>query len=188
MIDNEKRQMATGKNGTAVVWEATLKVDPAELRENHPTIEGWDYKIFEATGEIHLLPKKNLVVDSGIQRSLDRLVGRNGPPGVVQTMGVDDGASNPVAGTTSSSAGSSNRRLVSFATPGRTGNVLSMDGTFTQANVSFVMKRLFLSAAAAGTTDSAGDLYSMTDAFSIDFTSFSTWSITFTATVTGVGS
>lgn len=182
------RTMNTGSTGTAVVWEGTIKVDPNQLREMSPTIEGWDHTINYETGEIHFQPLKNLVVDSGIQRSLDKLVGRNGPPGNVITMGVDDGVSNPVAGTTSSTAGSTNRRLVNFdATPGRTANVLTMDGTFTQASVSFIMKRLFLSAAAAGTSDSAGDLYSMTNVFTIDFTSFSVWSLTFTATVTGIG-
>lgn len=183
------RNLHTGNAGTAVVWEATLQVDPTELREKTLSLEGWDHTVNYETGMIHLLPKKNLVVDSGIQRSLDKLVGRNGPPTNVITMGVDDGASNPVAGTTNSTAGSTNRRLVSFdATPGRTGQVLSILGTFTQANVSFVMKRLFLSAAAAGTTDGAGDLYSMTNVFTIDFTAFATWSLTFTATVSGVGS
>lgn len=150
----------------------------------------WGHKVERISPtEVRFSPKVNLVVDSGVQRSLDKLVGRNGPPGNVITMGVDNGAANPVAGTTSSTAGSTSRRLVSFdSTPTRTANVLSILGTFTQANVAFAMKRLFLSAAAAGTADAAGDLYSMTNVFTIDFTSFATWSLTFTATVTGAGS
>lgn len=135
-------------------------------------------------------PKSNLVVDVGVQRSLDRLFNRNGPPGPVITIGIDNGASNPVAGTTSSTAGSTSRRLVALVNLTRTGNVISAEGTFTNVNANFIYKRLFFSAAAAGTTDAAGDLYSMTNAFTHDNVTgapFSTWSETFQGTVTGVG-
>lgn len=137
-----------------------------------------------------LLPdtKKNLVVDTGVTRALDKLFGLNGPPAALITIGVDDGASNPVAGTTNSTAGSTNRRLVAFASNSRAAKVVTNSGAFTQANANFVHKRLFLSAAAAGTTDAANDLAAMTNVFTLDFTGFSSFSQTYTTTYTGAGS
>ena len=132
--------------------------------------------------------KKNLVVNSGVNRSLDRLFGLSGPPTALITIGVDDGASNPVAGTTSSSAGSTNRRLVAFATNSRSSQVVSNSGAFTKANSNFVHKRLFLSAAAAGTSDVANDLAAMTNVFTIDLTGFSDFTQTYSTTYTGAGS
>lgn len=75
----------------------------------------------------------NLVVYVGVQRSLDRLFNRNGPPGPIITV-------NPNANFLSSTNG---------------------DGT-------------------------AGS--SMTNVFTMDLTTFSSWGQTFQATVTGTGS
>lgn len=184
-----------GKLDSNVRWTARLEVPPEELRASyrsgalHDAIKGWNAQVDLARGLARLMPEPNLVVNSGIQRSLDRLFSINGPPAALQTIGVDDGAANPVAGTTSSSAGSAARRLVAFSpTPTRAGQVVTATGTFTQANVAFIMKRLFLSAAAAGTADAAGDLYAMTNVFTMDLTAFTTWSQTFEAEVTGTGS
>jgi hypothetical protein len=78
--------------------------------------------------------------------------------------------------------------LLSFGTPTRSSKTVSASGTFTKANSNFVHKRLFLSAAAAGTTDSAGDLAAMTSVFTIDLTPFSDFSQVYTAQYTGAGS
>lgn len=170
--------------------------DRVQIARGAPRIiHGWNYEVRPVDGQIILHPKPNLVVKAGVQNMLDRWVGRNGPPTAMRSMGVDNGTTNPVAesddSTTGSGAdtGSSNRRIVLFdATPSRSGELLSMLGTYSQATVAFVMKRLFLSIAAAGTTDANGDLMAMTNVFTVDYTGFSTWSQTFTATVTGAGS
>lgn len=176
-------------------WTARLIVDRGEferigwefLRDG---VVGWEARE-ERIGDlvqVRFAPKPNLVVDTGVTRSLDKLFGIGGPPAALATIGVDDGASNPVAGTTNSTAGSSNRRLVSFGTPSRAAKVVTASGTFTNSNSNFVHKRLFLSAAAAGTTDAAGDLAAMTNVFTIDLTGFSSFSQTYSATYTGAGS
>lgn len=179
----------TGTLTFANRWRSVLRVPSDELTDRWlDSVDGWEVEQVDE-GVVYFLPKKNLVVNTGVNRSLDRLFAISGPPGAVITMGVDDGASNPVAGTTDSTSGSTNRRLVSFdSTPTRSSQTVSASGTFTQATVSFVMKRLFLSAAAAGTTDSSGDLVAMTNVFTMDLTSFSSWSQTFTAEYTGSGS
>lgn len=193
-LEPEPFRMKTGKNNISVKWNAKLKVDPGELEQAikngwiQDGIDGWAVDP-RSDGEVIFKPKPNLVVNSGVNISLDRLFNINGPPTEVQTMGVDDGTSNPTASTSSSSTGSTNRRIIAFdSTPIRTDQTVSASGTFTDANVSFVMKRLFLSKASAGTSDSAGDLYSMTVVFTIDLTSFSSFSQTFEAQVTGAGS
>lgn len=188
------RTMTAGTHDSLVRWRAALEVDPAELDQavrdgwHHDGIDGWSADRVGHTGRVLLLPKPNLVVDSGVHRSLDRLFNL-GAASQLRTVGVDDGSANPTAGTSSSTAGSTNRRLVTFdSTPTRSGKTVTAAGTFTNANVAFVMKRLFLSAATAGTTDAAGDLYGMTNVFTIDLTPFSSWSQTFSAEVTGSGS
>lgn len=213
-----KRALHLGSQRHVVYWKPTQTVLADEMRA--PAGQAWLARVEAGWGEgkatvtftygkanragrrgahatkrvelavVSLPPKKNLVVDVGIQRSLDRLFNRNGPPGPVITIGIDNGASNPTSATTSSTTGSTSRRLVALVNLSRTGNVISCEGTFTQANANFIYKRLFLSAAAAGTTDAAGDLYSMTNAFTHDNVTgapFSTWSQTYQATVTGVG-
>lgn len=189
------RKMKAGQLTNANRWRSTLLVNTEEWNDleskfRSECLDGWDIESVTDMGEkskVLFKAKKNLVVDAGVQNALDRLYGIGGGPLI--TMGVDDGASNPIAGTASSSAGSTNRRLVAFdAAPVRTGLTVSSEGTFTDSNVSFVMKRLFLSRAAAGTTDTTGDLYAMTNVFTIDLTSFATWSQTFEATTTGSGS
>lgn len=187
--------MRVGPAGAIVKWRGALTVDPGELRRamrdgwHVDGIEGWDVRADEKSGRVLLLPEPNLVVNSGINISLDRLFAIGGPPTQVRSMGVDDGSSNPSSGTSSSSAGSTNRRIVLFdSTPTRASQVVTCLGTFTQANVAFTMKRLFLSKAAAGTTDAVNDLYAMTNVFTMDMSGFTTWSQTFTAEVTGTGS
>lgn len=194
-LEMARHVMKHGAQGAIVKWRGSLSVDPGELQKALKEgwavdgIEGWETEVDIESGKVLLLPKPNLVVNSGIHISLDRLFSISGPPTQVRSMGVDDGASNPVAGTTSSSAGSTNRRIILFdSTPTRASQVVSALGTYTQANVSFIMKRLFLSKAAAGTTDAAGDLYAMTNVFTMDLSPFTTWSQTFTAEVTGTGS
>ena len=186
--------MKVGQQGAVVTWRGELNVEPAELERaladgwDRDGVDGWEVSQV-GPGKLLLLPNPNLVVSSGVHISLDRLFAISGPPTQVRSMGVDDGAANPVAGTTDSTAGSTNRRIVLFdATPTRTALVVSALGTFTQATVAFTIKRLFLSKAAAGTTDSAGDLYAMTDVFTLDLSAFTTWSQTFEADVTGAGS
>lgn len=201
-----------GKSKSRVRWHGLLDVDPTEL--DRAIADGWlrdgivgwrtvvgptprarrrfpwrSDTVPVGPGQVLFIPKPNLVVTSGVERTQRRIAGIGGPPGPLLTVGLDDGASNPVAGTSSSSAGSTNRRLVAFdSTPVLNGLVMSYVGTVTNATVSFVMKRLFLSAAAAGTTDSAGDLYAMTNVFTMDLGGFSTFSQTFTAEATGSGS
>lgn len=189
------RHMSAGGSQVSNVWKGSLTVEKSEWHKMYREFTsdgliGWNIHTVEDNGDtvrVLYAPKKNLVVDSGVQNGLDRVYGLGGAPLI--TMGVDDGASNPNSSTSSSTAGSSNRRLVTFDnTPVRTTNTVSSEGTFTNSNVNFVMKRLFLSKAAAGTTDSAGDLYAMTDVFAIDLSPFSSWSQTFEATTTGSGS
>ena len=197
MIELPHRSANAGVMTVSNQWRGKLTVPIDEwlrymyefLRDG---LEGWDIQSQSLTtdiAEIIFLPKKNLVVNSGVNRSLDRLFAISGPPGAAITMGVDDGASNPVAGTNDSTSGSTNRRLVAFdSTPTRSAQTVSADGTFTDSTVSFVMKRLFLSAASAGTTDASGDLVAMTNVFTMDLSPFTSWSQTFTTEYTGAGS
>lgn len=189
-----------GAQGAKVRWSGRLTVDPVEfdraiaagwLRDG---LKGWDALVL-GNGAVYLRPEPNLVVNAGINIGLDRLFSIGGPPGALATIGVDNGTTNPTATSVSSTAGggsdtgSSSRRLVAFdSTPTRASQVVSATGTFTNSTVSFAMKRLFLSKASAGTTDASGDLYAMTNVFTIDLTAFSSWSQTFTAQVTGTGS
>lgn len=176
----------------------------------------WDIRTDPGKGEIHFFAKPNLVVPAGVQRSLDKLFGITGTPtipaGNVVRMGVDNGTTNPVAtgggspaGSRSSDqgggadTGSSSQTLRTFdATPTRSANVVTSLGTFNDTTtagigaVGFIMKRLFLSAHTANITnttsaDAQDTLYSATNVFTIDFTSIATWSIVFSATVTGAG-
>ncbi len=196
------REHEMGALGLRVDWEGVIQFQTAEdfneftrrrffgaLRFGR--VRGWTACYDKANLRVTLKPKKNLVVDSGVQRSLDRLFAINGPPGALVRMGVDNGASNPVAGTTQS--GANTKTLLAFdATPSRTANVVTAARTFTNSNVNFIMKRLFLSAHTADITnstsaDTAGTLYSMTNVFTIDFTGITSWSLVFSATVTGAG-
>jgi len=200
-----KRNFKTGKHKSNVHWKGRLDFgDGVKMRVEqtgefaykvtHPdgsvgTMDGWDLQLEE--GQFVLLPKPNLVVDSGVQRALDRLFAINSTPGALLRLGVDNGASNPVAGTTQS--GANTKTLLTFdSTPTRSSNVVTATRTFTNSNVNFAMKRLFLSANTVDitnstTADTAGTLYSMTNVFTIDFTGLTSWSAVFAATVTGVG-
>lgn len=185
-----------GRETASNKWRAELTVDWGEwLRMGREWlldgVQNWpiEFASVEQRGGLAVvsLPtwKPNLVVASGVHDGLDLRFGLGGSETI--SMGVDDGTSNPVDGTSSSSAGSTNRRLVLLQNVSRNAKVVSSDGTFTDANVAFVIKRLFLSAAAAGTADAAGDLQAMTDVFTHDNTPFSSWSETFTAEWTGAG-
>lgn len=202
-----------GREDTKVKWTSTITVPPDELQREVAAlgnqwrfilkrklaerlkIIGWNIRDFDLhTGIIRLKAKPNLVVNIGFQYAMDRNFDISART-KVQTMGVDNGTTNPTATSLSSTngggsdTGSTSRRLIAFdSTPTRAASVVTCIGTFTQANVSFTMKRLFLSRAAAGTTDADNDLYSMTNVFTMDLSVFSTWSQTFTATVTGSGS
>lgn len=183
-----------GKENASVFWTGALRVDPDELRDairhdwHRDGLVGWHLRhVDEATGLVLLAPKPNLVVNSGINRRLDRLFGIGGPPAAVDSMGVDNGTANPGASTDRSADGNStSRTILAFdSTATRSNQVVSCVRTFTNSNVAFTMKRLFLS---AGTGDAAGTLHSMTNVFTMDLSAFSTWSQTFTAQVTGTGS
>lgn len=175
-------------------------------------VKGWTVKPDWLALKVFFTPKPNLVVNVGVARSLDNLFGINGTSpapspalGTVLRIGVDNGTTNPTATSLSSDAGggadtgSSSQTLRTFnAAASRTGLVTSASGTFNDPTtggigaVGFIMKRLFLSAHTANITnttsaDAANTLYSMTNVFTIDFTGISTWSLVFTATVTGVG-
>lgn len=194
------RKSRVGRVRFANAWRSTLKLDRSEWQKFYHDfindgLSGWTVKHTMLTPEgmaiVTFDLKPNLVVNSGVDISMGRLFNIDGPPGPIITMGVDDGASNPTATTSSSSAGSTSRRLVAFdSTPTYDSGAQKVTsvGTFTNSNVAFGMKRLFLSKAVAGTTDSAGDLYAMTNVFSMDLTSFSSWSQTFQAETTGAGS
>ncbi|MFA6125475.1 hypothetical protein [Sphingomonas sp.] len=177
-------------------------------------IEGWDIECHPADDQIILLPKKNLVVQIGVARSLDRLFQISGGSGVsplnsltqeVVRIGVDNGTTNPTGTSVSSNTGggtdtgASTQTLRTFNSAAtRASLVVSATGTFNDATtggigaVGYAMKRLFLSAHTANITnttaaDSDGTLYSMTNVFTVDFTSIATWSANFSATVTGAG-
>lgn len=186
--------MDVGKDDASVHWTGRLSVPPEELRDvlNRgwlmDGLSGWAIDALDAArGKLVLAPKPNLVVNSGINRRLDRLFGIGGPPAVVDSMGVDNGTVNPSATTDRSADGNStSRTILAFdSTATRSSQVVSCVRTFTNATVAFTMKRLFLS---AGTGDAAGTLHSMTNVFTMDLSAFSTWSQTFTAQVTGTGS
>lgn len=191
-------KLLAGEHGT-VQWSGSLVVpDLTEweraLRDGfiQDGIEGWDARI-TGEGRLALAPIPNLVTNSGINMRLDRLFAIGGPPAAVTKMGVDNGASNPVAGTDASGA-SNTKTIIGFdATATRSAQVVSAVGTFTNSTVNFTMKRLFLSNNASTltnstTADTAGSLHSMTNVFTLDLSAFSTWSQTFTAQVTGTGS
>src|SRR5258708_4122370 len=152
-----------------VHWTGRLLVPTRQLRDAiaggwlRTGIAGWrpvDVGVVDGERSLVVLaPKPNLVVNVGINRGLDLLMGINGPPAVVDSMGVDNGTVNPTSGTTRSADGNStSRRLQALdGVATRTNQVVSAVSTFTQAGVNFVMKRLFLS---AGTTANANTLYS----------------------------
>ncbi len=190
-------------------WERALKA--GFLQDG---IDGWDVVVgetdkylgmrdrngFQRTvklgpGELLLLPKPNLVVNTGINMRLDRLFAISGPPAAVAKMGVDAAdVTNADPTATTSSSGTNKKTIIAFdSTATRASQVVTTVGTYTQANVNFIMKRLFLSNTSAtltnsATADDANSLHSMTNRFTIDLTSFATWSQTFSATVTGTGS
>lgn len=189
----EPYRVGAGKEMSSVKWNGVVTMPPSDMErviaapQNY--IEGW--KVSEKDGKLILAPEGNLVVDSGVQASLDRVFAINGPPGAIVRVGVDNGASAPVAGTTQS--GANTKTLLTFdSTPTRSSNVVTATRTFTNSNVNFIMKRLFLSRHTADITnstsaDTAGTLHGMTGVFTIDFTALSSWSAVFAATVTGVG-
>lgn len=180
-----------GKEASLVRWTGVATLPPREL-DRVDADDRWDEIIqgwrWERTGDdrILLLPKPNLVTTSGVQRSLRRLFAISGPPAAVDSMGVDNGTTAPVAGTGNSGGTSTARTIRAFdATPTEpTTTQVQALGTYTNATVAFVMKRLFLS---AGTADAAGSLQAMTGVFTIDFTGFSSWSQTFAALYNGAG-
>lgn len=194
-----------GKQHSRVHWRLTLRAKPQELEPlmrrrfgllrtpwRKAIEQGWHIRRdAHEPGVLHFLPKPNLVVDSGVQASLDRLFAINGPPGAVVRLGVDNGAANPVAGTTQS--GANTKTLLTFdSVPTRAGNTVTATRTFTNANVNFIMRRFFLSRHTADltnsvTADTAGTLYSMTNVITIDFTSLTAWSLVVAATVLGAG-
>lgn len=167
----------------------------------------WDLTINPETGTVILHAKPNLVVGDGVRRSLDRLFAINATPAALTRIGVDNGTTNPIDASVSSDVGSgadtgsSSQTLRTFdsaATRVGASKVVTAVGTFNDVTtggigaVGFIMKRLFLSAHIANVTnttssDAANSLYSMTNVFTIDFTSISTWSLVFSATVTGSG-
>lgn len=178
---------STGTALDACYWSGTLSADPRVLdRENlNDRIDGWDWER-TSDHQVLLLPKKNLVVSTGIDRSVQRLFGLAGAPAIVDSMGVDNGTSNATAATGTSAAGSTSRYARAFdATPTYSRPTMTALGTYTNATVNFVMKRLYL---AAGTADAAGSVQCMTSVFTLDFTAFGAWSQTFSASYTGAGS
>lgn len=184
-----------GKDNSRVWWRGQLDVDAHELDRairqgwHVDGVDGW-YLRRTARGTVLFLPKPNLVTNSGVNRSLDRTFGIttvDAQTVVFDSIGVDNGTANPSATTSQSADGNSTSRTIIAMSPSasRTNQVVSSGGTFTQATVAFVMKRLFLNKT---TTDAAGNLHSMTNVFTIDLTAFSSWSQAFTPTVTGTGS
>lgn len=210
------QQKYTGKDHSQVKWHGVVSMCQKDLDKvlSNPDrfIDGWN--VGEENGKLLLLPRPNLVVQVGVARSLDRLFQISGGTGVtplnsltqeVVRIGVDNGTTNPTATSVSSNTGggtdtgSSTQTLRTFNSAAtRASLVVSATGTFNDPTtggigaVSYAMKRLFLSAHSANITntvsaDADGTLYSMTNVFTVDFTSISTWSANFTATVTGAG-
>lgn len=181
-----KQTHGAGKEMSSVKWGVILTAPKSELHKAF--IEGW--KVEETPTGLILRPEGNLVVDTGVGRGLDRVFGLSAATAIVR-LGVDNGGSNPVAGTTQS--GANTKTLLTFdSTPTRTLLVVTGSRTFTNSNVNFIQKRLFLSAHTADITnstsaDTAGTLHSMTNVFTIDFTGLATWTAVYAATVTGVG-
>lgn len=198
-------QKYLGDHESYVHWSGVLTADPKELekltRRKYGLIKTdwekqvskhWNIKILEDEGKIIFYPKPNLVVDSGVNTSLNRLFATSGFPGAIVRMGVDNGASNPTAATDQS--GANTKTLLAFdSTPAATSTkIITAVRTFSNSNVNFIMKRLFLSRHTADITnstsaDTAGTLYSCTNVFTIDFTSLSSWTLLFSATITGSG-
>lgn len=206
----------TGRAAVGVFWSGEVfmpkKFRDAVLDNPSKFIRGWDLD-FHGDGLI-LLPKKNLVEEVGVARSLDRLFQESGGTGVlpfnsltqqVVRIGVDNGTTNPTPDTISSNngggadTGSSTQTLRTYnAAATRADLTYSATGTFNDPTtggigaVSYAMRRLFLSAHTANVTDTTsadtdGTIYSMTNVFTIDFTSIADWLANITATVTGVG-
>lgn len=186
-----------GKENSTVRWTGTTLIDPYELQRamkdgwHIDGLQGWDIDMSQAAkGRVLLLPKPNLVVNSGVKRRQHRTFGIttvDAQTVFVDSIGVDNGTVNPSATTSQSADGNSTARTIIAMNPAATESnlIVSCGGTFTNANVSFVMKRLFLN---RSTADAAGNLHSMTNVFTIDLTAFSSWQQAFTATVTGTGS
>lgn len=195
------RSLHTGGEHGTVQWSSRLVIPDIHEYERakrggflRDGIEGWRAREL-APGVLELAPLPNLVVNSGINMRLDRLFNIGGPPAAVSKMGVDAAdVTNVDPSASTSSSGTNKKTIITFDSAAtRLNQVVTCIGTFTQANVNFIMKRLFLSNTAAtltnsATADDANSLHSMTNRFTIDLTSFATWSQTFTATVTGTGS
>lgn len=164
---------------------------------------------------IRLLPLHNLVVNNGITRLQNLGWGIGGVTQVMNCIGVDNGTGIPsaadlkVGAVPVGDATTTAARIQAFdAAATQSAQVVSQTATFTQAGVGFVMKHLSISfiapgslpisyngtPAVAGTNAGvlaavpAASLHSCTAPFTIDLTSFATWSAAFTATVTGTGS
>jgi hypothetical protein len=193
IVHEMPRSLDSGKASSAVRWFGIGRVDPGELDRElrrgwaQECVSGWDLVVDRALGSIILLPKPNLTTNSGVDRIAQRLASIGGPAAAMDSMGVDNGTTNPGASTDRSADGFSTLRTIlafdSTATYSRP--VLSCVRTYTNSTVAFPMKRLFLS---AGTGDAAGTLVSMTNVFTVDLTAFSSWSQTFTAQMTFTGS
>lgn len=186
-----------GKEESSVWWTGEATFDPGELERAlrdgwaHDAVDGWAVENPEP-GKLLFLAKPNLVVNTGINRSLDRTFGLTNVDAqtvIIDSIGVDNGTVNPTATTALSADGNStSRTIILFSSVSRTAQVVTAQGTFTNSNVAFIMKRLFLNKT---TTDASGNLYSMTNVFTLDFVTgspFTSWSQAFTATVTGTGS
>lgn len=216
----------TGTETAGVRWSGVAsfktKADMKKfLRRRFPiigplvNIKGWRIKPNWADLTVTLKPKPNLVVQTGVGRSGDRLFNISGgtTPTVlnaltqeVSRIGVDNGTTNPTATSSSSDAGggtdtgSSSQTIRTISpTATRASLGISASGTFNDPTtggigaVGFVMKRLFLTAHNANITnttsaDPANTLYSMTNVFTVDFTTIPTWTAVFTAQVTLAGS
>lgn len=194
-----------GKQHSRQRWSGLLTVDPTELR--HAIRDGWLVDGIDGwlttpdldAGTVLFLPKPNLVVNNGITQVQNLAWGIGGTTQVINALGVDNGTSNPTSSSTQAAAsgdGATSVRIQAFdSTATQASQVVTCVATFTQAGVAFVMKRLSLSFIASGSlpvtttgTVPANSLHSMTNVFTMDLTSFTSWSQKFSVTIQGTGS
>jgi hypothetical protein len=123
---------ALGTYHESVHWSGVLTVDPDELDAalagDDPAIREMirDWGLVELhpdEGKILLLPKKNLVVNNGITRLQNLGWAIGGALQAMNCIGIDNGANNPAAGSTS---------LVSDAGPPTSVRIQAFDSAATQ--------------------------------------------------------
>lgn len=128
------------------------------------------------------LRRHNGLVNLGLGIVLDRLFNLSGPPGPMDHIGLSSDNSTVTASTTTAGGAVSIKTYSPAAS--RTGQVVTAGATWTQADVAFVIHKIFLlnTATDAGTglldvIGGAGGAAPYNNPFTIDLTTVPVWSL-----------